>query len=35
MQVNNNSRGFGVEIEFIRPNGVSKQSICDALTVNL
>ena len=29
----NNNRGFGVEIEFIRPNGVSKQSICDALTV--
>lgn len=29
----NNNRGFGVEIEFIRPNSVSRQSICDALTV--
>jgi len=29
----NNERGFGVEIEFIRPNNVSKQSICNALTV--
>lgn len=29
----NNNRGFGVEIEFIRPSNVSKQSICDALTV--
>jgi|TARA_R100000084_G_scaffold103967_1_gene60228 hypothetical protein len=30
----NNNRGFGVEVEFIRPNNVSKQDICDALTVN-
>jgi len=29
----NNNRGFGVEIEFIRPRGASKQDICDALTV--
>jgi hypothetical protein len=29
----NNNRGFGVEIEFIRPENVSKQAICDALTV--
>ena len=29
----NNNRGFGVEIEFIRPSGTSKQDICDALTV--
>ena len=27
----NNNRGFGVEIEFLRPDGVSKQDICDAL----
>lgn len=30
----NNNRGFGVEIEFIRPSNVSKQNICDALIVN-
>ena len=29
----NNNRGFGVEIEYIRPSNVSKQDICDALTV--
>ncbi len=29
----NENRGFGVEIEFIRPSNVSKQDICDALTV--
>ena len=29
----NNERGFGVEIEFIRPEGISKQDICDALTL--
>lgn len=29
----NENRGFGVEIEYIRPNNVSKQDICDALTV--
>ncbi|QDP48461.1 MAG: putative amidoligase enzyme [Prokaryotic dsDNA virus sp.] len=28
----NNSRGFGVEIEYIRPTSVSKQEICNALT---
>ena len=27
----NNNRGFGVEIEFLRPMNVSKQDICDAL----
>ena len=27
----NNNRGFGVEIEFLRPMDVSKQDICDAL----
>ena len=30
----NNNRGFGVEIEYIRPTNISKQDICDALTVN-
>jgi len=29
----NDERGFGVEIEFIRPRGTSKQDICDALTL--
>ena len=29
----NNNRGFGVEIEFIRPRNTSKQDICDALIV--
>ena len=29
----NNNRGFGVEIEYIRPRNISKQDICDALTV--
>ena len=28
----NRERGFGVEIEYLRPTGVSKQDICDALT---